>query len=552
MKKRYKLLIASIIIFIGLVAIFEMLVIIDPPHIQDESILKNKRTRISNNIYKFEDSWLKKNKYGLWEMYVSGGPFEIGAKNGILTKELQEYQESVFVESIREIIPSDFYLNFLKYFIAWFNRDIDKHIPLEYQKEIYGVSKNASDEFSFIAPNYHRMLNYHAAHDIGHTIQNMNLVACTAFGVRNSLSEDSTLLIGRNMDFSSGDKFAKNKIISFYKPKDGYKFVYVTWAGLIGVISGMNDQGLTISLNAAKSEIPTTAKTPVSILAREILQYASTIEEAYKIAQQYETFVAESFFISSAKDNNMAIIEKTNDKIALYYSGKDRIISTNHYQSDTFKNRILTIENIKESDSQYRWNRVEELLNKKKKHNVQSFVNILRNQKGKNGKNIGMGNEKAMNQLIAHHSVVFKPEQLQMWVSVGPYQLGEYLCYNLNTVFSDTLDILKPIYNRNLTIEKDPFIDSQEFKNYKLYKQQTKIIFNAIDKDSLQSFNNEYIQNYIQLNPKFYYTYYTVGEYYRNINDNKTALKYYNIALDKEIPRKANAELIQEKIKLIK
>jgi len=552
MKKRYKLLIASIIIFIGLVAIFEMLVIIDPPHIQDESILKNKRTRISNNIYKFEDSWLKKNKYGLWEMYVSGGPFEIGAKNGILTKELQEYQESVFVESIREIIPSDFYLNFLKYFIAWFNRDIDKHIPLEYQKEIYGVSKNASDEFSFIAPNYHRMLNYHAAHDIGHTIQNMNLVACTAFGVRNSLSEDSTLLIGRNMDFSSGDKFAKNKIISFYKPKDGYKFVYVTWAGLIGVISGMNDQGLTISLNAAKSEIPTTAKTPVSILAREILQYASTIEEAYKIAQQYETFVAESFFISSAKDNNMAIIEKTNDKIALYYSGKDRIISTNHYQSDTFKNRILTIENIKESDSQYRWNRVEELLNKKKKHNVQSFVNILRNQKGKNGKNIGMGNEKAMNQLIAHHSVVFKPEQLQMWVSVGPYQLGEYLCYNLNTVFSDTLDILKPIYNRNLTIEKDPFIDSQEFKNYKLYKQQTKIIFNAIDKDSLQSFNNEYIQNYIQLNPEFYYTYYTVGEYYRNINDNKTALKYYNIALDKEIPRKANAELIQEKIKLIK
>jgi hypothetical protein len=35
---------------------------------------------------------------------------------------------------------------------------------------------------------------------------------------------------------------------------------------------------------------------------------------------------------------------------------------------------------------------------------------ILRNQKGLNNKNIGLTNEKGLNQLLAHHAVIFKPK----------------------------------------------------------------------------------------------------------------------------------------------
>ena len=69
-----------------------------------------------------------------------GAPFERGVVNGKLTKELVQLQENYFNEQIRKMVPSTFYLHFLKYFVGWFNRNLDKNITEEYKEEIYGVS----------------------------------------------------------------------------------------------------------------------------------------------------------------------------------------------------------------------------------------------------------------------------------------------------------------------------------------------------------------------------------------------------------------------------
>ena len=535
--KLFKLLIIILVILGIIVSVFVLSVKVHPPLV-DYKITKNiYRKEISPNVYICKDSWLKKNKYGLWEMYLKGSAFELGVKNGILSSELIEQQEAIFLENINEMVPSKMYLNVLKYFILWFNRNIDEHIPLEFQKEIYGVSLHASDKFNYIGPAYHRMLNYHAAHDIGHTLQNMNLVGCTAFEVSGDKSEDSTILIGKNMDFSSGDDFAENKIIAFYEPDSGHKFCTITWGGMIGVISGMNDKGLVVTLNAAKSKIPTSTGTPVSILARMILQYASNIDEAYAIANKMQIFVSESFLISSSVDKKTVVIEKSTDNIGLFETGSNQLILTNHYQGEKLKNTEINIQSLKEGASLYRWERTAELLNKCKKHNVESFALILRDQKGKNNKDIGMGNEKSINQLIAHHSVIFKPEKLQIWVSSNPYQLGAYISYNLNDIFGKHVNVLDDLYDSSLTIKEDAFLKSPEFKKYKEYKIKTKMLKYYMSNDNVMNISDKEINYYRNLNPNYYYTYYVIGEYYRLKNDKINAIKNYNIALNKEIPR---------------
>ena len=307
----------------------------------------------------YDGNFLRHSESGLWELFVKGDAFQRGEAIGKLSSDLLHYQEKVFVDQIREIVPSDSYLKFLRFFIVLFNRHLGENVLEEYRNEIYGISLSCTHEYDFIGTPYERQLNYHSAHDLGHAMQDYMLVGCSSFATWGTQSADSSLLIGRNFDFYVGDAFAENKQVAFYTPDQGYKFASVGWPGMIGVLSGMNETGLTVTINAAKSAVPTGSATPISILTREILQYASTIDEAFAIAKKRKTFVSESILIGSAKDGKAAIIEKSPEKTVLF-KGKesDRLISTNHYQSEEFSKDERNMENIRTSDSPYRFARL--------------------------------------------------------------------------------------------------------------------------------------------------------------------------------------------------
>lgn len=495
------------------------------------------------------DNYLRKSETGLWELKVSGSDYNRGVAIGKMSEDLLYYQEKVFVDQINEIIPSKTYLRFLGGFTLIFNRNLGKHVPEENRREILGISQYCSDEFDYISSAYDRQLNYHAAHDLGHAMQDYMLVGCSSFATWQNKSADSTLIIGRNFDFYVGDDFAKNKQIQFYEPEKGYKFVSVAWPGMTGVLSGMNEEGLTVTINAAKSEIPTSAKMPISLLVREILQYASNIDEAYKIAESRSTFVSESLLIGSAKDKKAAIIEKSPSKTVLLFSpeNNNQIISTNHYQSSEFADNKRNIENIKNSDSQYRYKRLEELLSANYPIDAPRAASILRNHLGVNDENIGLANEKAINQFICHHSVIFKPEERIIWVSTDPWQVGRYVAYDLNKIFNGETDFTKEIYSAEYEIPADTILKTETFKNLLDYKYLTKYIRkNIYDKNSVPA---DSLAKYESSNPEFYYTYELLGDYYKMVNDKNAANNYWQKALTKEIPKVAEKERIEKKIR---
>ena len=542
----FAIVIATLII--AFLIYFKIVVTLTPPETNDLSALDFERTKIENDFYVCNNSWLKKNDAGIWEMYLEGDAFERGVINGKLTKELIETQEKIFVGFINKMIPSKFYMNFLKYFVAWFNRDIDSYIKDEYLREIYGVSFSSSDKFSYIASNYHRFLIYHAAHDIGHALQDMNLAGCTSFSAWGNRTQDSSLIVGRNLDFSIGDEFAKEKIVMFVNPDKGYKFMMVTWGGMIGAVSGMNEKGLTVTMNAAKSAMPSEAKTPISILAREILQYASNIDEAYAIAKKRDVFVSESLMIGSAEDNKTAIIEKTPEKVGLFETDSNYIICSNHFQSDVLSNDENNLKNIKESSSIHRYKRVNQLIDKFQKLSVYNSAEILRDQKGLNDKNIGIGNEKAINQLIAHHSIIFKPTKKLVWVSSYPYQIGKYFCYDLDKVFKD-FPALKEnieIYEKPLNIPADSFLFSVDFENFKKFKKISQLINNAIENDNEIELSDK---DFINTNPENFMTYLFLGNYYNYKREYQKSMDYYEIALSEEVNSLQEIKIIKEKIK---
>jgi isopenicillin-N N-acyltransferase like protein len=390
--------------------------------------------------------------------------------------------------------------------------------------------------YDYIGSGYQRQLNYHAAHDIGHALQGLNMVGCTSFSFWNEKSSDSTLIVGRNFDFYAGSKFAENKIVCFYKPSTGYKFMMISWADMIGVVSGMNEKGLTVTINASKSSIPGQASTPVTLLAREILQYAENISQAYAIAQKRRLFVSESILVGSAEDGKSAIIEKSPHKFDIVYPETSQIVCTNHFQGKVFLNDKTNLENIRGTDSQYRFNRVNELLQEEKNIDVSGAVSILRNRLGSGNSDLGMGNQLAVNQLLAHHAVVFKPSRLLVWVSASPYQLGKFVAYDLNKVFSLTREQVimnHEIYCEQLTIPADTFLYSNEYISYTRYLAMTEELkeYSGKRKPLPASFDQEYIST----NPSLYLTYSHLGDYYSKMKEYGRAFGYYQNALSKQV-----------------
>jgi hypothetical protein len=424
--------------------------------------------------------------------------------------------------------------------VAWFNRNLDKNVTEEDKEEIYGISRSASDKYQYIGSNYQRLLNYHGAHDIGHALQSLALVGCTSFGTWDARSQDSTMIIGRNFDFYVNDDFARDKIVAFYAPSEGYKFMTVTWGGFIGAVSGMNEQGITVTINAAKSVVPTSAATPVSLVAREILQYAKNIHEAIGIAKKRKMFVSESLLVGSANDKKAVVIEKTPDTLDVYDPNTNYILCANHFQGKLLAKSQGNIDQLNNSASLYRYKHLQDLVNNLGKNTVQKTVNILRDTKGLNNSNIGLGNEKSINEFVAQHSIVFEPQKLKVWVSTSPWQLGEFVCYDLKKVFAlRGMKKDQEIIDSALTIPPDPFLQSKDYKNFIAYRNIVKRINDGqkVDADSL-----------IIDNPEYYNAYAIAGDYSFKQQQYSKASHYYRIALTKVIATKQEETSIRKKL----
>lgn len=506
----------------------------------------------SDSVFVSGKNSLLKNKQGLWELYAEGDPLEIGLNTGALTDSLLKKQQQIFFSKINDFIPSSFQQKLLRQFLRWYNRKLYLNVPEEYQTEIYGVSEYTSDEFNTIAPKYQRGLYLHGAHDIGHALQDLALVGCSSFAAWNEKSEDGSLILGRNFDFYVNDAFAENKIAAFINPKDGYPFMMVTWPGMVGAVSGMNQEGLTVTINASKSKIPLIAKTPISILTREILQHAKNIDEAVAIAKKRKVFVSESIMVGSANDNKAILIEVSPTKMDVYdVPNSDQLICSNHFQGEAFATDKRNKEQVLNSHSEYRFERMQELLSQNPKVNPEIASKILRNKNGLKDIELGYGSEKALNQLMAHHGIIFKPKEKLVWVSANPYQLGEFVCYDLNSIFGNRKnDSVVSFQKENLNIAKDPFLETTAYRDYQNFRIENHKIDSLLEKK--EKISPEFLHNYQSLNPDYWVVYYKAGLYFYQIKEFGQAKLNFEKALIKEITTLPEKEQIEKYLKKIK
>jgi isopenicillin-N N-acyltransferase-like protein len=127
-----------------------------------------------------------------------------------------------------------------------------------------------------------------------------------------------------------------------------------------------------------------------------------------------------------------------------------------------------------------------------------------------------------------------------VWVSTAPWQLGEFICYDLNKVFAlRGMKKDQEICDSASTIPADPFIQTQTYKNFVEYRSIKQRIDDGqqVDADSL-----------VINNPQYYNAYVIAGDYYYKQKQFDKALKLYEGALTKVIATKEEEDAVKKKI----
>ena len=174
---------------------------------------------------------------------------------------------------------------------------------------------------------------------------------------------------------------------------------------------------------------------------------------------------------------------------------------------------------------------------------IDQIADVLRDQNDVGGDTLGMGNPKALNQMQGHHAVIFDNMNTTMYISTQDWQLGTFVGYDLSEIFAS-----KQI-NISDTITQSKFLDTPEFKLFKLHKKLEKKLVNCLSSETM-TLTTEDIALYISANSESFTTYESLGNYYQSKGQKESAISMFDIALTKTLPSIQVRDRISNKLNL--
>jgi tetratricopeptide (TPR) repeat protein len=408
------------------------------------------------------ESWVSRER-GIWEYHLSGAPFEMGyAHTRLGNRLLMETDEYMFAE-MRRYVPSPVARFLIRNGVRLRYRGLPAHILPDQLQEIAGMSQGYLDLHTDFLPTFHRMVFYHALHDITQGLERSPLLGCTAFAATGQATQSGHLIIGRNFDFEGPPIFDKEKAVLFFRPRGKLPFASVAWTGMIGAVTGLNTEGIYVSINAARTEDKGQRGVPVELLLREVLEGAHNLQEAIDIIRKRPVLVPDFYLVGDGKSGEAAVIERSPTRFEVRHSkdARDTLALTNHGLSKSFtgdkeNERLRTY-----LTSGARLARLQELLDQYRGAlDPRKALEILRDKRGVGGEALGLGNRNAIDALIATHSVVVDATSLILWVGIGPHALGRYVPFDLRK------ELLGEDRPAPLDFPEDTVLTSEDYRAY--------------------------------------------------------------------------------------
>ena len=366
---------------------------------------------------------------GYWFMVHTGDAVTIGAEHARLGGFLTQRAEDIMQADFQRRLPAPMRL-ILPPILMWQFRDLGHAIPVEQQEELYGFGMTYADRTPFPLNAYQRGIYYHGLHDMVQNLVGNPWVdpgiagACTGFGASGGGTTDGHTIVGRNFDFEVVPIFDEEKVVHLYARDGAIPVMSVSWMGMVGVLTGMNADGIWIALNAAASEGRNKRGPPVANWVRLLLENARSIDDVERMLNEASPVVTDIYVVADGKTGEVVAFERGQTRMGRRELRPDgKLAVANHLLSATFDGDEDDASMRKYTTTMARHERMQELVDAAPL-SVERGVEILRDRAGPGGAELAPGNRNAIDAFIATHSVVGDMTDRVLWVATAPHTQG--------------------------------------------------------------------------------------------------------------------------------
>jgi hypothetical protein len=405
------------------------------------------------------------------EVHLDGPPETIGYRHARLLYPQMVENEGVLLDLFRSTVSSTVARQVLLDLAQLRFRTVDRGMSADRLREIAGGALGFQpDPYASVFATYQRFVYLNALYDMSLSFEHSPLIGCTTMVLSGAATRDGKTLLARAFDFEAHDIFDTRKAIFFVREDGRLPFASVAWPGLVGVVSGMNAEGVAVVVHGGRAGEVETAGEPVVHSLRRVLSTAKSTDEALAALRERSAMVSHIVVVTDAHGHSV-VVERVPNKPNYTYRLGQRDAVTNHYigpAADDAKN-----ERVRQSTSTLaRKQRADQLVRTTENGGTeQGAVTMLRDRHGLNGARLELGDRRAIDALIATHGVVMNTTDKTIWVSESPHLLGRFLAFDLTRLLAADYDDRRDLAELR-AIPADALLTSGEYAKYERSRAQ--------------------------------------------------------------------------------
>lgn len=318
--------------------------------------------------------------------------------------------------------------------LGWRWRFVDDGLVDQDRRMVAGMTRGA--EASGVDLAYDDFVRLQAVFDVGLPSERTgeadhHAIAQSLTIVAKQQAAPQRVWLGRTFGLAGLDDGGESAIpvVTIAHPEGRIAWASVGWPGELGVVTGINANGIAVTVNPTRTVDVRETRTarPIAHLARAVLEQSKTLDEAVKLVELTPTLGAGVFVLADGT-GAWVVVERTPTKAIIERNPRAAalgdVLTTNALASDPENDRARRM-----LPTASRVDRAVRLV-RQPLADLAAIAGVLRDQRGVDDAPRAPGHRGVIDDGRAAHVVIIDPATLELWVA-DPRAHGRFRAFDL-------------------------------------------------------------------------------------------------------------------------